>query len=1369
MLKIVRYSVVVGIVWVAASPWSTAAEPAKAGQPAANAGELPRSADGRPLNLDFERGTLEDWTAEGEAFQGQPIKGDIDPKRPLADGKHSLLQGNYWVGGFELKQDGPQGTLTSVPFKVTRPFAAFRVGGGKHAETCVELVRKDTGKVFFKSSGGDLEEMMPVVADLKPEMGKEIFIRLVDRRSDGWGHLNFDDFRFYETKPAFARPPDQAGPNDEYEFAGLAPDEAARAMKLPEGFSATAYAGEPDVRQPIAMVIDDRGRLWIAEAYSYPRRVPDAEAQDRILIFEDTDGDGKFDKRSIFAEKLNLVSGLELGFGGVWVGAAPQFLFIPDADGDDRADGPPQVLLDGWGYQDTHETLNSFIWGPDGWLYGCHGVFTHSNVGKPGTPDNERVSINAGIWRYHPTRHVFEVFCHGTSNPWGVDFNDFGQSFLTSCVIPHLYQVIQGARYERQGGQHFNPYTYDEIKTIADHRHYLGGQPHAGNNRSDEAGGGHAHAGAMVYLGGAWPEKYRNQIFMNNIHGQRINMDILKPHGSGYVGSHGPDFCLTNDRWSQILSLRYGPDGQVYMIDWYDKNACHHGDVNGHDRTNGRIFKITYGKAKSTAVDLSKLTDQQLAQQMLEANDFHVRHARRLLQERASKRAIDKAAVNTLRDMALKHVAETRRLRGMWALHAIGMLDGEAQGHLLGDASPQVRAWTIQLAGDAAPASADKAQAATDKSHLARLEQLAASDSSPVVRLYLASRVQRLPLADRWTVLAGLVKHAEDETDQNLPCMYWYALEPLVTVDMARALDLAQSSPISLLLRNTVRRAGAVGNDEALELIIKTLGAQQTAARQSTVLDAMTVAFAGRRQITAPPSWPAVQARLLTTSDPKVRGQLETLAVTFGDAAALAGLRTRLADAKVAPPQRIDALAALLKAKDPQLPPLLRGLLQDPTLRGPALRGLAASDDPATAAAIVEVYDSLPPADKRDALSTLCARISNAKVLLAAIADKRIAARDLSADLVRQLHALGDKELNAALDKAWGTVRDLPADKIKQIDQYKQLLADQGGPPADVNLGRAMFAKTCQQCHTLFGTGGKVGPELTGANRSDVGYLLSNILDPSAVMAKEYVTSIIATDDGRVITGIVKAQDDNSLTVQTQNELLTLARNDVDTITQSDKSMMPDDLLKPLASHEVRSLLAYLGSATQVPMLATADNSAGLFNGKDLSMWQGDEKLWSVDQGEIVGKTAGLAGNEFLKSELLLKDFRLTVEVKLVGNEGNSGIQFRSAALPNGEMQGYQADVGAGWWGKLYEESGRGLLWDKSGEEHVKLGDWNTYEIATQGHHIHTSINGKACVDLDDPQGAVQGILGLQLHAGGATEVRFRNFRLDIKQPEANK
>ena len=435
-------------------------------------------------------------------------------------------------------------------------------------------------------------------------------------------------------------------------------------------------------------------------------RQPEGKGTDRILVFEDTNGDGKFDKRTVFMEGLNLVSGLEVGFGGVWVGAAPEFLFIPMKDGDEpKPAGPPQVLLDGWGYGDTHETLNTFTWGPDGWLYGCHGVFTQSNVGKPGAPDAERTRLNAGIWRYHPIEHRFELFSEGTSNPWGIDFDKYGQCIIEGCVIPHLWHMIQAGHFQRQAGEHFNPYVFDDIKTIADHVHWAGGgAPHAGNGRSASAGGGHAHAGLMVYQGASWPEQYNGQAFMNNIHGARINMDILEAQGSGFVGHHGQDFILFNDLWSQIVNLQYDQDGSLYMIDWYDKNQCHNADPAVHDRTNGRIFKVVYNDQKTTPVDLQKLSGTELVALQLKANDWWVRHSRRILEERGPNPEVHAA----LRKILLENPDPTRRVRALWALHATRGLTEELTLAAMKDKEEHVRAWAIQLAcEDGKPSSAE--------------------------------------------------------------------------------------------------------------------------------------------------------------------------------------------------------------------------------------------------------------------------------------------------------------------------------------------------------------------------------------------------------------------------------------------------------------------------------------------------------------------------------------------------------------------------------------------------------------------------------------------------------------------------------------
>jgi putative membrane-bound dehydrogenase-like protein len=1328
-------------------------------------GVLPAGADGKPLNLDFETGTLKDWTAVGEAFAGQPIKGDtVFPRR--AD-NHSRHQGNYWIGGFEKLGDKPQGTLTSVPFKVTHPWGSFLVGGGPHDVTCVELVRSDTKEVFLRASGLEEEDMRRVVVDLKGHLGKEMFIRIVDKHSGHWGHVNFDDFRFHTEKPDF---PEKKGaaPPDLLKYAGLPPEKAAQVMTVPEGFEVKLFAGEPDVVQPIAMCLDDRGRLWVAEGHCYPIRrkpkgpdspfVADGVQGDRIVIFEDTDGDGKFDKRTVFMEGLNLVSGLEVGFGGVWIGAAPYLLYVPMKD--DRPAGEPKILLDGWGWQDTHETLNAFTWGPDGWLYGCHGVFTHSNVGKPGATADKRVKINAGVWRYHPTRHVFEVFAHGTSNPWGVAFNDVGQMFVSACVIPHCFHIVQGGRYQRQAGDHFNPYTYADIQTIADHLHWQGANPWAGNNKSDSTGGGHAHAGLMIYQGGTWPAKYHNQLFMGNIHGRRINMDVPRPRGSSYVASHGPDFLMANDAWARFINMRSGPDGNVYVIDWYDKQACHTGDVKVWDRSNGRIYKVCYRGTKPVAVNLDKdkETAAVLAEYQGHENAWYANHARRLLQECAAglkegETRLDLSlATKRLADEVLKHKDGIRRLRCLWTLHAIGKLNWDLVDEALHDKDSHVRGWAIQLAME------------QPEKELIRVDQLVAlaeNDDSPVVRLHLASALQKLDYGDRERVFEHLLK-SDDARDPNLPLLYWYALEPLAgNVDHRKnALKIAAGSPIPMLLPFTMRRIASDATPDALDLVL-TRVTEDNDPGNLMVLAEIQNGLKGRPQVKMPASWPLLVARLTGSKNLEVRTRAIALAATFGDTSAFKRMREILADDGTDRAVRQSTLASLVAAKDKELAPVLHKLLGDAALRGAALKGLASYEDPQTAPLILAMYARLNQSEKRDALTTLASRPAYARAMIDAVADKKIAAADVSADIVRNLRNLKDSALIARIADVWGVVRDTPADRVKEIARYRKMLTALN-PVADLALGRAIYAKTCQNCHTLFGVGGKVGPDITGSNRADLGYLLENILDPSAVIPKEYAATIIETKSGRTVTGIVKGETPAAVTVVTANETLTIPLNEIETRLPTKVSMMPDDQLKPMSDHEVRSLFAYLQSPTQTPILATPENAKDLFNGKDLVGWDGDPKLWSVDKGEIVGKSPGIKHNSFLRSQMIAGDFKLTVEVKLVPDKENSGIQFRSEALDGYEVKGYQADVGAGWWGKLYEEHGRGVLSAKGGEAHVKVDGWNTYAIEARGSRIRTWINGQICVDLDDTKGATRGIFALQIHSGGPMEVRFKNVRLEV-------
>ncbi|MEE2888069.1 MAG: PVC-type heme-binding CxxCH protein [Planctomycetota bacterium] len=1323
-------------------------------------GRLPVSKDGRDLNTNFETGELGGWTATGNAFAKHPIKGDtVNPRRSDSKSEHA---GEYWVGTYEPGQsDKSTGTLTSVNFEVTQRYASYLIGGGRTGKTRVELVRADTGEVIHTSRGKNKENLHPESVDLKKYVGKQIFIRLVDESKGPWGHINFDDFLLHAKDP-WSRTGGKSSKADPKANAGYSPSEAAGRMQVPEGFKAELVVGEPDLHQPIALCTDAKGRLWVAEAHSYPVRKKGDKAKDQILVFEDSNGDGAYDKRTVFADDLNLVSGLAVGHGGVWVGAAPYFMFIPDANRDLVPDGEAQILLDGWGYQDTHETLNAFIWGPDGWLYGCHGVFTHSKVGKPGTKDEDRVKVNAAVWRYHPKRHEFDVFARGASNQWGVDFDDNGQAIITACVIPHLYHVVQGARYHRQGGKHFNRYIYDDIKTIADHLHYLGSKPHAGNGVSDSVGGGHAHCGAMIYLGGAFPQQYRNVVFMNNVHGNRINTDILQRDGSGFIGTHGQDFLNANDKWFRGINMQYGPDGSVFLIDWYDEQACHLRNPKVWDRSNGRLYKVSYGDPEPVTVDVATMSNAQLVELQSHDNDWFVRTARRVLQQRGG----DQAVWAGLRELLLSQAQVRQRLRALWTLHVTeGLTEGLAL-QVLESKAEYLRAWTIQLVTENRSVS----QAIAGK-----LVTMAKEDPSPVVRLYLCSAAQRVNDSLRWALVEGLVGHGEDEEDHNLPLMVWYACEPLIVKDPARARNLITLCKLDKVRQFIYRR---LADDQAgRQILMSLLAKNDNDLVTRDIIGELVHVLEKHETIESPKGWENLYPGLRTSRLSVVRENAQNLAVIFGDRQVLPEIRGILSDRKATLKRREWALKILVRVKDPACVGLLQDLLGDVGMQRQVIDALGKFDDAKTPGLLLGSYKEFGGAERLAAVNTLVSRASFARQLLEAVIGKSIPNTALhSATTRRQIAGLKDANVDALMTRAWGRSQPTGASKLEEIQKHKKVLTDKTLAKADLSAGRAVYAKTCMVCHKLFGAGSDIGPDITGSNRADLDYLLSNIIDPSSEVAREYMLTVVETKDGGFFSGLLAEENDSTIRLRTVTGAVEqIARKDIangddgkPAITTMPTSMMPEGQLLALAQDEVRDLVAYLQNPKQVPMAATKLSLVHFFNGKDLSAWDADPAVWLVEHGEIVGRTTtGLKKNNFAKSHLTFGDFRLVVDVKLIGNQGNSGIQFRSSVLDGGAMKGYQADIGKSWWGKLYHEHGRGQLANENRDKLVKHGEWNSYEILAVGHRIQTALNGQVCVDLDDPKGELRGILGVQVHSGGATEVRFRNFRLELDpEPE---
>lgn len=1069
-----------------------------------------------------------------------------------------------------------------------------------------------TGKRYFahqgKDPGGLDEPVLYWFRNTKTEEGIDFVPHLIDRNS-GVGvdviaaDLNSDDrpdiitankkgltihLQSKGTKHAAPVPWEVPGgrPQDDYS-EGLSPEDSVARMEVPEGFSVDLITAEPDLTQPIAMCFDARGRIWVIEGLTYPEKAPEGEGKDRILIFEDSNGDGSFETRKIFAEGLNLASGIEVGFGGVFVGAPPELLFYPDENGDDIPDREPEVLLDGWGYEDTHETLNSFTWGPDGWLYGCHGVFTHSKVGKPGTPDSDRQKLNAGLWRWHPTEKVFEVWSHGTSNPWGADFDQYGEWFISACVIPHFYHLSEGGRYQRQGGQHFNPWTFDDIKTIADHAHYTGKlSDHAfwGANKvtkpappadTSALGGGHAHSGLAIYSANEFPGEYRNEAFFHNLHGHRIVREHLERSGSGYLARHRPDFTLTNNRHFIGVGVMQGADGALYFSDWADEQTCHHRDVEIWDRSNGRIFRVRYGDAKTASLDLPDRTDLELVTALGDPNSFIARQAQRILQERAAAKLLNSEEVEeALRQFETANATNIPlRLRALWTRHVTGILTDEHTVETLANEDEHLRGWAVKLANPTAEI-------------LLKLETIAKEDSALVVRRQLASKLQELPLDNRWSIAEGLIAHPQSQRDANIPLLCWYGIEPLFEADSERAVSLASKTAWPVL-KEFISRRSIITPTGRGAIMTSLANAKDPAAYISTAKQLLE-SLANLPPVERPANWEEVKrkGRSFKSSEP-IANVLRRMGVRFGDADYFGHWRRVANHPKASIPNRIEAIELLMIGKDPELGALARELLKQPPLRKAAITALRRHPGPETADTLISQLASFQLNDRNDAINLLASRPEMALPLLEAVDAGKVEASLISPVMLDQFERFKHERINALIAANWrrgsGNV-DL-AELAGQIEKWKKKLAPGVIAKANASRGRHVFNMTCGTCHELFGQGIALGPDLTGSNRGDIGYLLENVLAPSAVVGKDYLLHVFNLRDGSIVSGTVKEETAEFVKVSLPGgSIIDIKLSDIESREEIAQSLMPPGLFDALPVEQVADLVKYLASPNQVPL-----------------------------------------------------------------------------------------------------------------------------------------------------------------------------------------
>jgi putative membrane-bound dehydrogenase-like protein len=960
---------------------------------------------------------------------------------------------------------------------------------------------------------------------------------------------------------------------------GLSPDQAAARMVLPEGFHAEVVASEPMVRQPVAACFDERGRLWVIEYLQYPNpaglkpvsvdqylrteydRFPEPPPRgprgaDRIKVLEDTDGDGRADKATVFVDGLNLASAIAIGRGGVFVGQAPYLLFYPDRNRDDRPDGDPEVLLTGFGLQDAHATVNSLAWGPDGWLYGAQGSTVTARI--------QGHEFQQAIWRYDPRTKRFEVFAEGGGNTWGLDFDAQGNAFGSSNGGYITFHNVQGGYYLKGFAKHgplHNPHTYG----------YFGPITYEGNKQ-----GGHVTPGGIIYQGDAYPARFWGTFIGGNLLSNAVYWHALKPAGSTFRGRHGGTLIDARDPWFRPIDLLQGPDAAVYVVDWYDKRAAHLDPRDTWDRTNGRIYRVVHGQRRLVPpFDIATKPSSELVALRTSGNDWFAREARRILSERR-----DASVLPALRSLLREDPDPTLALRDLWALHVSGGLDDATALELLDHPVPGVRAWTVRLLGDDHRMNGAFRQ---------RLVSLAAREPEATVRAQLASSCQRWRAADALPILDRLLDHPEDRDDEHIPLLLWWAIERQMHEDQPGVVRLigsqaAQKRPLvrEVILERAARLLASQGSAQDLDACARMLAESPAVDARDRLLGGMEKGLEGRRLNQVPAPLEAPLARLWASSGSRPPTVLIRLALRLGYPPALVEAQKLCFDKAASEGDRAALIELLGQVAAPSSRSLLLEILDhDPSasIRLAAVTALGGDARRDTAEALLARYPAATAAIRERMLGLLCSRREWTEALVEAISSKRMSARDLSLSHVQQVVRLGDPGLLNRLESLWGRLpRSGSPEKQKRIAEVRGLLPE--GDKGNAARGKPIFQEQCAVCHRLFGQGETIGPELTGADRGNLDFLLTSLVDPSASIRKEYQSQTLGLADGRILDGLVVEENDQTVTlINVNRQRTTVPRSQVEEQKPSDVSLMPEGLLEKLSEPQIRDLFRYLQSA----------------------------------------------------------------------------------------------------------------------------------------------------------------------------------------------
>ncbi len=956
---------------------------------------------------------------------------------------------------------------------------------------------------------------------------------------------------------------------------GLSPAEALARFVVPKDLEIQTVLAEPQIAQPVFLNFDERGRMWVVEYRQYPHpagltvvsrdkhwrvvydKVPPPpphhfHGKDRITIHEDTHGTGVYDKHSTFIEGLSIATSVERGRGGVWVLNPPYLLFYPTKTNADVPDGDPEVCLEGFGLEDTHSCANSLRWGPDGWLYAAQGSTVTGNVKRPGLDKNPVSSMGQLIWRYHPETRRYEIFAEGGGNTFGVELDAKGRIYSGhNGGDTRGFHYVQGGYYRKgfeKHGELSNPYAFG----------FFANMTHAKVPRFTH--------NFVINEGGALPAAYRGEVFsINPLLGQVIQ-SAIKPEGSSFQTKDVANVVTSTDTWFRPVDIKLGPDGAVYVADFYDGHIAHLQHNEGQiEADNGRIYRLAAQGAKPfKPVDFSTKSTAELVKLLDSDNRWQRQTVLRLIGDRKDRSVIP---------LLTKTVQEGKgqlALEALWALNLSGGFDEAAALRTLDHADPFVRLWSVRLLGDdrhVTPAVA------------AKLATRAAQEPDVEVRSQLACSAKRLPAADALPIVRQLLARGEDATDIHLPLLLWWAIEAKAESDRAAVLKLFDEvAPWRLplvenhILERLMRRYAQAGKQKDLLTCAQLLKMAPDAERAKPLLVGFEKAFTGRTAANLP-------VELVDALAARGGGSL-ALRLRQGKPEAVDEALKLLADPKAKKDERLQVIQIGGEISQSRFVPALLEMLassRDEALLQAALAALQTYPDAAIGAKIVAGYNDFPESARVAARAVLASRAAWAAELLRAVDGGKIDKETIPTETVRKLLLHRDEKLQTLVKKHWGEVKGATsAEMRKEIDRLSVAVKSGAGDPYP---GKKLFDTTCAKCHQFYGKGGDVGPDLTAYKRDDVDNLLLHIVNPSAEIREGFETWLVVTGDGRTLNGFLAEQDDRIVVLRdAEGKSLVIPRTKIDAMNVVPQSLMPEGLLKGLNDRQVRDLFAYLRS-----------------------------------------------------------------------------------------------------------------------------------------------------------------------------------------------